>query len=178
MRTEQYYMNIAVAVREKANCLGRKVGAILVRENRIISTGYNGTPEGMTNCMDGGCVRCRQREQFEKSVGYDVCICVHAEQNALITAARFGIGIAGSFCYSTMRPCFDCTKAMLQAKVHTIYYLHDWSHPLRELQEQYELLQDEFAGAVRQIKMTDPRADWANNVAPSESGNRRGRRRR
>jgi dCMP deaminase len=68
-----------MAVREKANRLGRKVGAVIVKENRVISTGYNGAPERMTNCMDGGCVRCRDKETYEKSVGYDVCICVHAE---------------------------------------------------------------------------------------------------
>jgi dCMP deaminase len=156
-------MNIAIAVRERANCLGRKVGAILVRENRIISTGYNGTPEGMKNCLNGGCIRCLRREQYKASVGYDVCICVHAEQNALITAARFGIAISGSCAYSTMRPCFDCTKALLQAKVGTIYYLHDWVHPMEELQDQYELLQNEFEGAVRKLTMVDPRSEWANS---------------
>ncbi len=162
MNRDQYYMNIAVAVREKANCTGRRVGAVIVKENRIISTGYNGTPEGMTNCMDGGCVRCGDKETYEASVGYDVCICVHAEQNALITAARFGNSIEGSVIYSTLRPCFDCTKAMLQAKVHTIYYLHDWSHPIGSLQEQYEMAQDRIPGGVRQIQFEDPRADWAN----------------
>src|SRR2546428_7775133 len=108
---DQYYMNIAIAVRKKANCLGRKVGAVIVKENRIISTGYNGTPEGIKNCTDGGCVRCRARNTYKASVGYDVCICVHAEQNALITAARFGNAVEGSVVYSTLRPCFDCTKA-------------------------------------------------------------------
>lgn len=163
METHEYYMNIAIAVREKANCLGRKVGAVLVRENRIISTGYNGTPEGMDNCLDGGCVRCKNREEYKTSVGYDVCICVHAEQNAMITAARFGISVAGGFAYSTMRPCFDCTKAMLQARIHTIYYLHNWSHPLEDLQDQYELIQNQFEGGVRQLKIVDPRSDWANS---------------
>ena len=120
MTRDEYYMTIAMAVRKKANCLGRKVGAVIVRENRIISTGYNGTPEGMTNCLEGGCVRCRDKETYASSVGYDVCICVHAEQNALISAARFGNSIEDAVIYSTLRPCFDCSKAMLQAKVHTI----------------------------------------------------------
>jgi dCMP deaminase len=100
-------MNIATAVCEKANCFGRRVGAILVRENRIISTGYNGTPEGVENCLAGGCVSAvvvRIEKPIKQSVGYDVCICVHAEQNALITAARFGIPVEGAIAYSTMRP--------------------------------------------------------------------------
>jgi deoxycytidylate deaminase len=69
MTTDEYYMGIAIAVREKANCLGRKVGAVLVKENRIISTGYNGTPEGVDNCLEGGCVRRLKKEQFAPSVG-------------------------------------------------------------------------------------------------------------
>lgn len=162
MTRDEYYMNIAIAVREKANCMGRRVGAVIVKENRIISTGYNGTPERMTNCLDGGCIRCRDRETYAGSTGYDVCICVHAEQNALITAARFGNSIEGSYVYSTLRPCFDCTKAMLQAKVHTIYFMHDWSHPDKSLQEQYEMAQDRIPGGVRLVEYDDPRHDWAN----------------
>jgi len=162
MDRDQYYMNIAMAVRKKANCLGRKVGAVIVRENRIISTGYNGTPEGITNCTEGGCVRCRDRDTYKASVGYDVCICVHAEQNALITAARFGNAVEESVVYSTLRPCFDCTKAALQAKVAAIYYLHDWQHPIGELREQYELIQGTFPGGVHMVDIDDPEADWAN----------------
>jgi len=165
MTRDEYYMTLAMAVRKKANCLGRKVGAVIVRENRVIATGYNGTPEGMTNCLDGGCVRCKNKESYASSVGYDVCICVHAEQNALISAARFGNPIEGTVVYSTLRPCFDCTKAMLQAKVHTIYFIHDWHHPVDTLQEQYVMAQDKLPGGVRQLDVDDPDADWANGNA-------------
>jgi dCMP deaminase len=162
MNRDEYYMNIAMAVRKKANCLGRRVGAVIVKENRIIATGYNGTPEGMTNCLEGGCVRCKDKQTYDASVGYDVCICVHAEQNALITAARFGNSIENSIVYSTLRPCFDCTKTLLQAKVHTIYYIHDWKHPIGTLQDQYLLAQSKLRGGVRQVEVIDPEADWAN----------------
>ena len=164
---DDYYMGIAMAVRKKANCMGRRVGAVIVKRNRIISTGYNGTPEGMTNCLDGGCVRCKNQEAYKASVGYDVCICVHAEQNALITAARFGNSIEDAIVYSTLRPCFDCTKVLLQAKVHTIYYIHDWAHPVDSLQEQYLLAQSKLPGGVRKVEIQDPEAEWANgNVGP------------
>ena len=164
---DDYYMGIAMAVRKKANCMGRRVGAVIVKRNRIISTGYNGTPEGMANCLDGGCVRCKNREAYKASVGYDVCICVHAEQNALITAARFGNSIEDAIVYSTLRPCFDCTKVLLQAKVHTIYYIHDWAHPIDSLQEQYLLAQSKLPGGVRKVEIQDPEAEWANgNVGP------------
>lgn len=172
MERDHYYMNIAMAVRKNANCMGRRVGAVLVRDNRIVATGYNGTPEGITNCLDGGCVRCNNRETYQSSVGYDVCICVHAEQNALISAARFGNAVEGAVVYSTLRPCFDCTKAMLQAKVKAIYYLHDWQHPVEALRDQYNLLQSTgFQARVIQVEMTDPDADWANvKVASSAAG--------
>lgn len=170
MNFDPYYMTIAMAVRKKANCKGRRVGALIVKENRIISTGYNGTPEGMKNCVDDGCVRCAKRQIYKASLGYDVCICVHAEQNALITAARFGNAIDGASVYSTLRPCFDCTKAALQAKVHSIRYLHNWEHPIPELKEQYTLLQSKFPGKVLQVDIEDPDADWANAALPVEPG--------
>jgi len=163
-------MTIAIAVRENANCLGRKVGAVIVRDDRIVSTGYNGTPEGIKNCCDGGCVRCKDRETYQASVGYDVCICVHAEQNAIVSAARFGNGVEGATVYSTLRPCFDCTKAMVQAKIKAIYYLHDWQHPIAALREQYNVLQSKgFDNRVHKLDIEDPRADWANNKQPAVS---------
>ena|SRR5690242_7433809 len=159
LSTHEYYMNIAFAVREKANCKGRRVGTVLLMKNRIISTGYNGTPEGVTNCLDGGCVRCRDRVQFAAGVAYDVCICVHAEQNALITAARFGIPVGGSVVYSTMRPCFDCTKALFQAKVRAVYYHDHWTDPMKELADQYEVLQSHFPRGVHQVLMPNLEGD-------------------
>jgi dCMP deaminase len=166
MSWDEYYMTIAMAVRKRANCTGRRVGAVIVKENRIISTGYNGTPEGITNCLDGGCVRCKNKDQFAPSVGYDVCLCVHAEQNALITAARFGNSVEGAVVYSTLRPCFDCTKAMLQAKVSAIYFIHDWQHPEGSLRDQYNMAQGKIIpGGVRPVAVHDPDADWANGKA-------------
>jgi dCMP deaminase len=168
MGWDEYYMNIEFAVRKRANCLGRRVGAVIVRDNRIISTGYNGTPEGITNCLDGGCIRCKNKDSFAPGVGYDVCICVHAEQNALITAARFGNSIEGAVVYSTLRPCFDCTKAMLQAKVKAIYFVHDWAGPKdQSLRDQYHIAQHKVTNGVRRIEMHDPDDAWANNKAPT-----------
>jgi dCMP deaminase len=162
MDNHEYYMNIAIAVRKRANCMGRKVGAVLVKQNRIISTGYNGTPEGFTNCVDGGCVRCRDREKYKASAGYDVCVCVHAEQNALLAAARFGNAVEDSVIYSTMQPCFDCTKSALQARVSAVYYLWEWQPSVEDLRDQYNLIQEGFLGGIRQVKIYDPEGDWAN----------------
>ena len=156
-----YYMGIALAVRRRANCRGSRVGALITVGNRIVATGYNGTPDGFTNCLDGGCLRCAQRERFGSGAGYDLCICVHAEQNALLSAARHGIAVAGGELYSSMRPCFGCTKEALQAGIRRVFYLHDWSHPDPELREQYEQLQRAFPDGVERIALADPDAGWA-----------------
>lgn len=158
---DDYFMGIAMAVRRRADCLGNRVGAIIVQDRRIVSTGYNGTPENMPNCTDGGCDRCANREKYPSGSGYDLCICVHAEQNALLAAARFGIAVEGATLYSTMRPCFGCTKELLQAKVHTVNYLHDWVHPDERLRAEYERIQSRFPGGIRRYAVDDPDADWA-----------------
>jgi dCMP deaminase len=120
-------MLLAVATRERAACLRRHVGAILVADQRIIATGYNGTPTGFPNCDEGGCHRCSHPQDYESGRGYDVCICVHAEQNAVLQAAKLGYTVSGSTCYSTLRPCFGCLKELYQAGVTGVRYLNAWT---------------------------------------------------
>lgn len=164
--THEYYMGIAFAVREKANCTGNRVGAVIVKNNRVISTGYNGTPEGMKNCLDGGCLRCNNPGgQFPSGTGYDLCICVHAEQNAILTAARFGISVEDSTIYTTMKPCFNCAKEIAQCKIREVVYLHEWvpndADPSMDVKKKAEY--DKMLAKIKlhQVKMKDPRAKWA-----------------
>jgi dCMP deaminase len=159
----EYFMGIAIAVRERADCRGQKVGAAIVVENRIVSTGYNGTPTKMVNCSDGGCMRCLNREQkYPSGTGYDLCICVHAEQNAVLSAARFGISIQGATVYTTTQPCFGCLKEMLQARIDSVFYVHPWTSPRDEDQEkQYRILMGQFPSGVTQLSMDDPKKSWA-----------------
>lgn len=159
----EYLMGIAMAVRRRADCTGNRVGSVIVLNRRIISTGYNGTPENMKNCSEGGCHRCARRDRYPPGTGYDLCICVHAEQNALLAAARFGIAVENATVYSTMRPCFGCTKEMLQARIVGVYFLHDWAPPDAdpEKQEQYALVQGRFPDGIRHLAIADPDADWA-----------------
>jgi dCMP deaminase len=117
IKRDRYYMNIAEAVAKGADCLGSKIGAVLVLENRVISTGYNGTPSSFTNCEEDGCIRCkdswlakhdRKNEMSDPAhvsgAALDRCICVHAEQNAFITAARFGSSVQKSTLYQLRAP--------------------------------------------------------------------------
>jgi len=170
-------MGIAFAVRERADCKGQKVGAVIVTEDRIISTGYNGTPEKMVNCSDGGCVRCENRgKQYPSGTGYDLCICVHAEQNAILSAARFGITVQGATLYTTTQPCFGCLKEMLQAKINQVYYVNPWTSPRTPQQEsQYKRLMEEFEHGVVHLEIEDPRKAWALGIpVPDKSTDEHG----
>jgi dCMP deaminase len=163
---DAYYMNLALAVRRRANCVGTRVGAILVKDNRVRATGYNGVPENMTNCDEGGCERCANREQYRGGEGYDLCICVHAEQNALMVAARYGISVNGAIIYTTVRPCFGCTKELLQAGVVGVRYLYDWK-PRPESEGAYKLIQGRFTEGMKRVVVPDPDEAWA---MPPKSG--------
>jgi dCMP deaminase len=156
-----YFMSIAIAVRARADCTGNRVGAILVKDHFIIATGYNGTPSGAPNCSAGGCERCAHPDRYPSGQGYDLCICVHAEANALLMAARVGIAVAGSTLYSTMRPCFGCSKELLQAGVARVVFLHDWRHGDPSYQVAYETLQARFPHGIRRLDYPDPDASWA-----------------
>ena len=152
-------MGIALSVRARANCTGRRVGAIMVRDRRILSTGYNGTPSGMTNCEDGGCHRCALPAAYPSGEGYDVCICVHAEQNVLLAAARFGVAVEDCTLYTTLQPCFGCLKEALQANVREICYLHPWESRFGAV---YDALVERLGRAnFRRVEVADPDEQWA-----------------
>lgn len=161
MEVDEYFMQIAMAVRKRANCRGNRVGAVIAVENRIVSTGYNGTAERVQNCVDGGCDRCANREKYPSGTGYDLCICVHAEQNTLLAAARFGNAVSGGTLYSTMQPCFGCLKELLQAGIERVVFLHEWVYPDPDVNAHYKLLQAYVPGGVEKLSLDDPDANWA-----------------
>lgn len=117
---DEYFMKIAEDASTRSNCLRRKVGALIVKQRNIISTGYNGTPIGVKNCFEGGCPRCQS--DVEPGQGYDTCICVHAEANAILLAARHGNATEGGVLYTTLRPCFSCLKEAVQAGIREIVF--------------------------------------------------------
>lgn len=112
-------MELAAVVCKRADCTRRKVGVVIVKDFRIISTGYNGTPHNIKNCSEGGCERCKKRDQgkiswyeYEES-----CVCIHAEQNAIIQAAYLGTSTKGATLYSTTNPCSSCAKMLINAGI-------------------------------------------------------------
>ena len=118
------FLRMAREVAKLSNCRSRQVGAILTRDNMIISTGYNGTPKGVKNCFDGGCERCAS--EVESGMGLSDCICVHAEENAIVQAAYNGVATADSILYCTHKPCKTCLKTLINAGVMEVFYVFDY----------------------------------------------------
>ena len=118
---EEYFMDIARLVARRSTCLRRQVGAVLVKEKNILATGYNGTPSGITHCEETGCLR----EQLKVPSGerHELCRGLHAEQNAIIQAARHGVNISESTLYCTNSPCIICTKMLINAGIRRVVYL-------------------------------------------------------
>lgn len=125
---DQYFMDIARAAASRSNCLKRKVAAIIVRDRRIISTGYNGTPRGTRNCNEGGCPRCNSLAASGTKL--DECLCSHGEENAIVQAAYHGVGLMGATIYSTFAPCLMCAKMIINSGIVEVVYNRDY--PLNE----------------------------------------------
>jgi dCMP deaminase len=143
---DEYYMSIARAASARSTCIRRKVGALIVVQNAIIGAGYNGTPMGVRNCSDGGCPRCAS--DAAPGEGYDSCVCVHAEQNAIVLAARHGTATNGGILYTTLRPCFGCVKESIQAGIREIVYAEPYEYGAG-LEEVYRRLVAESGMGLR-----------------------------
>ncbi|MCX5697080.1 MAG: cytidine/deoxycytidylate deaminase family protein [Candidatus Omnitrophica bacterium] len=115
---DEYFLEVAVLVSKRATCLRRRVGAVLVKEKRILATGYNGPPSGITHCQVSGCLR--EKLKVPSGQRHELCRGLHAEQNVLIQAALHGIGTKGSALYVTNQPCIICAKMLINAGIKEI----------------------------------------------------------
>ena len=121
---DEYFMNIAKVVAMRSNCMKRKVAAIIVKDKRVVSTGYNGTPRGAKNCNEGGCPRCNG--MAESGTALDECLCCHGEENAITQAAYHGTSLKGSTLYTTFAPCLLCTKMIINSGIAEVVYNQDY----------------------------------------------------
>jgi dCMP deaminase len=126
---DEYFLNLAYVVKSRSNCLRQSVGVVIVKEKHIIATGYNGTPFGVKNCFEGGCQRCWDREHNGLGEGQDkhLCICIHAEQNAILQSAYHGTSTKGAVLYSTTAPCIGCAKHLLNAGIKEVVYAEEYT---------------------------------------------------
>lgn len=125
---DEYFMEIAQLTSKRSTCLRRQVGAVLVRDNRIITTGYNGAPTGLKHCEEIGCIR--GERNVPPGERHELCRGIHAEQNAIIQAAMIGVSIKGATLYSTTQPCSLCAKMLINAGIKRIVYKGDYPDDL------------------------------------------------
>lgn len=129
-RWEEYFMEMAFTVSTRSTCRRRSVGAVLVKNRRILTTGYNGAPTGLQHCESTGCLR----EEMDIISGeqHELCRGIHAEQNAIIQAAIYGISIKGTSLFCTIYPCSICSKMLVNASIVKIYYAGKYTDNLSE----------------------------------------------
>lgn len=126
----QYFASITRMVATRSTCLRRHVGAILVKEKRILATGYNGAPTGLKHCIEVGCLR--EKAAIPSGTRHELCRALHAEQNAIVQAAYHGIPIAGSTLYCTNKPCIICSKMLINAGIKRIFFDKDYDDDLAD----------------------------------------------
>ncbi|HUL01288.1 MAG TPA: cytidine/deoxycytidylate deaminase family protein [Nitrospirota bacterium] len=117
---EEYFMDIAHLVKMRSTCIRRQVGAVLVKDKNILATGYNGAPSGIDHCLDRGCLR--EQMNIPSGERHEICRGLHAEQNAIIQAAKHGTCIEGATLYCTNQPCGICAKMAINAGVKCIIF--------------------------------------------------------
>jgi dCMP deaminase len=138
---DSYFLAIAFLTRLRSNCIKRKVGSIVVKNNVVVGLGYNGTPKNTTNCFENGCERCNSQHSQKLSqpsnsfqgVDIDKCICLHAELNAILASNS---NIEGSTLYSTLEPCINCAKAIVQCGIKKVVFINHYEHTNRLITQQ------------------------------------------
>lgn len=125
---DEYFMKAACLVSERSTCLRRKVGAVLVRDRRILATGYNGAPSGITHCEEVGCLR--EKLKIPSGQRHELCRGLHAEQNVLVQAALYGVSTGESIIYLTCTPCLICAKMIINAGIKEIVVFDEYPDQL------------------------------------------------
>jgi len=121
---DEYFMEIASVVAKRSTCLRNQVGAIIVRDKRILATGYNGAPKGLPHCLDIGCIR--EQNNIPSGERHELCRAVHAEQNAILQAAIHGVSTENATIYCTHQPCILCAKMMINAGIKKVVYANPY----------------------------------------------------
>ena len=124
-KVDEYFLKVASVVAERSTCRRHHIGAVAVRDKHILSTGYNGAPQGVTHCLDIGC----SREGVPSGERSELCRGAHAEQNAINFSARYGILIDGATLYTTHLPCSWCAKSIVNAGIKRVVFLYDYPDP-------------------------------------------------
>lgn len=147
---DDYFMDIVDIIKNRSTCLRRQVGAVIVQDKRILATGYNGAPSGCRHCEEAGCLR----EQLKIPSGerHELCRASHAEQNAIVQAAKHGVSIDGATIYVTAQPCVICSKLIINAGIQRIVYSGSYPDKLSmELLEEAGIKIESYKGICEEI---------------------------
>ncbi len=125
---DDYFMDIVDIVKNRSTCLRRHVGSVIVKDTRILATGYNGAPSGCKHCVDTGCLR--EAMKIPSGERHELCRASHAEQNAIVQAAKHGVSIEGGTIYVTAQPCVICSKLIINAGIKRVVYSGDYPDEL------------------------------------------------
>ena len=132
---DEYFMDIVMLVARRSTCLRRSVGAILVKDKRILATGYNGAPSGIRHCLEVGCLR--EKMMVPSGERHELCRGLHAEQNAIIQSALHGVSLKGATVYCTNHPCVICAKMIINAGIVRVFYRDGYQDAMaREMLEE------------------------------------------
>ncbi|KAB3539716.1 cytidine deaminase [Alkaliphilus pronyensis] len=115
---DEYFMEMAEVVKSRSTCVRRQVGAVIVKNKRVLASGYNGAPSGLKHCSEVGCLR--DKLNIPSGERHELCRGIHAEQNTIIQAAYYGVEIKGSTLYVTLQPCILCTKILINAGIERV----------------------------------------------------------
>lgn len=127
---DEYFMDIVTLVSRRSTCLRRSVGAILVKDKRILATGYNGAPSGLRHCLEVGCLR--EQMNIRSGERHELCRGLHAEQNAIIQSALHGVSLKGATLYCTNHPCIICAKMIINAGIVRVLYRDGYRDSMAE----------------------------------------------
>lgn len=122
---DEYFMKVAALVAERSTCLRHNVGAVIVKDKRIVSSGYNGAAKGVKDCLELGCMR--DALGIPSGTRHEICRAIHAEQNAIIQGAFHGISVSGGTIYSTHTPCMICAKMIVNANLKEVVSYQDYA---------------------------------------------------
>lgn len=148
-------MEITRLVVSRSTCLRRQVGAVIVKDKKILATGYNGAPSGLAHCLDAGCLR--ETLHIPSGERHELCRGLHAEQNAIIQAAYHGISINDATLYCTNLPCIICTKMLINAGISRVVYEGGYADDLaRQMWEESNVIVEQFQAGKTQPKQSQP----------------------
>lgn len=142
---DEYFMSMAELAATRSTCLRRQVGAVIVKNKKVLATGYNGAPSGLKHCLDIGCLR--DKLKIPSGERHELCRATHAEQNAIVQAASFGVSIKDGTMYSTTHPCILCSKLIINAGIRKLVIKDKYPDPmsaemLREAKVKIQIYKD------------------------------------